>query len=628
LRAVAVLAVVGYHYLGGFFGGGYIGVDVFFVISGYLLSAIIISELQAGRFSFSGFYERRIRRIFPALFALLAVCCAFAWLFLLPPDIVSFSRSMLAASLSVSNFHFWQTSNYFDAPSAVRPLLHTWSLGVEEQFYVVLPIFIFLLQRYLPRYLRTIVIVVAVASFAWSVVDVRIDPGAAFFLPFTRAWELLLGTILALRIIPVPRSQVWREVIAACGILGILRSLVTLTVNSPFPGENALLPCGAAAAIILSGETGNTLTSRFLSRRPLVFVGLISYSLYLWHWPVLVFSRIAVFKKFDVPATLGNRLLLAIISIAIAAVSWRFIETPFRSGPRRPTKRAIFVFGGACVSIFVVSALALSSTRGITGRFSPSADAIAEYLNYGESHPNEAKTLFGSGSCFLDRRESLAHFNEAECLKAIPGKREILIFGDSHAANLRFGLGSSFRNLNFLQATSSSCPPTLAQNRISTPECKQFVNKVLNEYIPEKTITMVLLDADWNSADLNNLTDTVDLLHKRGVSVVVFGPFPEYDSDLPRLLAKSIANGETDFVRKHLDPQQEILDAHMSQMARDTWHVPYVSPLKVLCPDGRCVEYAAKDVPVEFDTSHLTLQGSEYLGHGVSTEFPNVFDPK
>jgi hypothetical protein len=154
------------------------------------------------------------------------------------------------------------------------------------------------------------------------------------------------------------------------------------------------------------------------------------------------------------------------------------------------------------------------------------------------------------------------------------------------------------------------------------------VNKVLNEYIPEKTITMVLLDADWNSADLNNLTDTVDLLHKRGVSVVVFGPFPEYDSDLPRLLAKSIANGETDFVRKHLDPQQEILDAHMSQMARDTWHVPYVSPLKVLCPDGRCVEYAAKDVPVEFDTSHLTLQGSEYLGHGVSTEFPNVFDPK
>ncbi len=627
LRAVAVLAVLAYHYLGEP-SGGYIGVDVFFVISGYLLSAIIISAVQAARFSLSGFYERRIRRIFPALFALLAITSAFAWFFLLPPDIVSFSRSTLAASLSISNFYFWQNSNYFDAPSAVRPLLHTWSLGVEEQFYIVLPIFIVLLQRYLPRYLRTTVVAVGIASFVWSVVDVRIDPGAAFFLPLTRAWELLLGTVLALRIIPVPRSRVWREVIAACGILGILGSLVSLTVNTLFPGENALLPCGAAAAIILAGEKGSTLTSRFLSRRPLVFVGLISYSLYLWHWPILVFSRIAAFRQFDAPATIGARLLLAFISIGIATVSWRFVETPFRTGPRRPAKRAIFIFGGTCVAIFVVTALALSSMRGLTGRFSPPANAVAEYLDYGESHPNDLKALFGSGSCFLDRREAVTHFNKQECLKPIPGKQQVLIFGDSHAANLRYGLESSIPKLNFLQATSSSCPPTLVQNRISTPECKEFVNKVLNEYIPEKSITMVLLDANWTSADLKNLTDTVDLLHRRGVSVVIFGPFPVYDSDLPRLLAKSIAYGDLEYPHKHLEPQQRILDAQMSQMAKDTWHVPYVSPLRVICPDNGCIEYAAKDVPLEFDQSHLTLQGSAYFGHQVSIEFPHVFDSK
>jgi peptidoglycan/LPS O-acetylase OafA/YrhL len=628
LRGIAVLAVLGYHYFGGLFSGGYIGVDVFFVISGYLLSTIIISEVQAGLFSFSGFYERRIRRIFPALFALLAISSAFAWFFFLPPDIVSFSRSMLATSLSVSNFHFWRTSNYFDAPSAVRPLLHTWSLGVEEQFYIVLPIFIFVLHRYLTKNLRKIVVVVAIASFIWSAVEVRVAPGTAFFLPFTRAWELLFGTILALRIIPAPRSQVWRELISACGILGILTPLVSLTVNTPFPGENALLPCGAAAAIILAGESGSTLTSRFLSQRPMAFIGLISYSLYLWHWPILVFSRIAVFKKFDVPATIGSHFVLAILSIAIATLSWRFIETPFRSGPRRPTKRTIFAFGGACVSTFVVSALILLSTRGITGRFSPSANAIADYLDYGKSHPDELKAILGARSCFLDRRESLAHFNEAECLKPVPGKRQILIFGDSHAANLQYGLESSINDLNFLQATSSSCPPTLKQNRNSTAECRQFVNKILNDYIPEKSITMVLLIANWNSADLMNLTETVDLLHKRGVAVVIFGPFPGYDSDLPRLLAKAISNGEPDYVRKHLDPKQQILDAQMSQMARDSWRVPYLSPLKILCPDGICLEYAAQDVPLEFDKSHLTLQGSEYLGHEISVEFPGIFDSK
>jgi peptidoglycan/LPS O-acetylase OafA/YrhL len=625
LRAVAVLAVLTYHYWGDVFTGGFIGVDVFFVISGYLLSAIIISDVQAGHFSFSRFYERRIRRIFPALFFLLAISAIFASLFLLPPDVVLFSRSMLASTLSASNFYFWATSNYFEAPAAVMPLLHTWSLAVEEQFYILFPIFIVFVHRYLPKYLRVVVIVVAVMSFVWSVVDVRLDPGAAFFLPFTRVWELLLGTVLALRVIPAPRSQVLRECLAVGGALGILLPIFVLTQNSPFPGENALLPCAGAGAIILAGQDGKTITSRLLSWKPVVFLGLISYSLYLWHWPLLVFSRIAVFRTMDVPVA-HVHLVLAILSIVIAAASWRFVETPFRAGPLRPRKRTILIFGAACVTVFGIAALFLSSTRGFSGRYPPSVSVIASYGNYKESYPGEFEVVFGLGHCFLDRNEAVADFDEAGCLAAVSGKKQVLVFGDSHAANLRYGLESSFPNVHFLQATSSACPPTLAQRPTSTRECKQFVNEVVNEYIRRKGITTVLLTAEWSMGDLQNLTNTVDLLRERGVSTIIFGPLPEYDTDLPRQLAKTILKGKVDYAALHLNPWQRILDEKMGHIAEDKWHVRYVSPLNILCPRADCIEYAAPNVPLEFDSNHLTLRGSEFLARAIYVQSPHLFD--
>jgi peptidoglycan/LPS O-acetylase OafA/YrhL len=625
LRGVAVLAVLAYHYWGGLFRGGFVGVDIFFVISGYLLSAIIFSEVQGGRFLFYRFYERRIRRIFPALFVLLVLSTGFAVLFLLPPDLESFNHSFVAASLSVSNFHFWKTSNYFDAPAAVRPLLHTWSLGVEEQFYAVLPIFIVLIQRLLPKYMRAIVVFAAIGFFIWSAVEVRRDPGAAFFLPFSRAWELLLGTALALRIFPAPRSKLIQEALAAFGILGILCSVLLLTANTPFPGENVLLPCAGASAIILAANEKKTITGRLLSGRPLVFIGLISYSLYLWHWPLLVFSKIAISKRFDLPHS-GSRLLLALLAIAIATVSWRLVETPFRVGAHRPSSKSVFVFGGFCIATSMAIAGLLSLQAIQMGRFPQSVDEISGYLDYGKTHPAEFSRVFGTGSCYLDRREELAHFNEQECLKSTAGKAQVLIFGDSHAANLRSGLESSMPDVNFMEATSSSCPPTVEQNQRSTPECRQFVRKVLNEFIPNRSISTVLLNAFWSDSDLGHLTETIDLLKRRGIKVVVFGPFPVYDTEFPRLLAKAITSQENGFPGKHFVVQERLLDERMSQMAAETWHVSYVSPLKILCPKSSCVEYAAPGVPLEFDESHLTLQGSNLLGRAVSNDFPRLFE--
>ena len=290
LRAIAVASVLVFHYWGQYLPGGFVGVDIFFVISGYLLSGIILSDVQNSRFTFSGFYERRIRRIFPALFALLAVTIAVGCIVLLPVDLLHLFHSSLAASLSASNFLFGFTSGYFDAIAAKNPLLHTWSLAVEEQFYILFPIFIVVTYRYMTRYLRAVVVFVTLASLAWSIIDVRINQTAAFYFPFSRAWELLLGAIVTMRIIPSPRTRFTCECLAGAGLVGIVASTFLLSRSIGFPGEFAILPCVSAAAVIMAGETQTTLVARILSIKPLVALGLISYSLYLWHWPILIFS--------------------------------------------------------------------------------------------------------------------------------------------------------------------------------------------------------------------------------------------------------------------------------------------------------------------------------------------------
>ena len=626
MRAVAVLAVVGYHYWGQHIPGGFIGVDIFFVISGYLLSAIIISDVQAGRFTFSGFYERRIRRIFPALFVLLGVATAAGCLLLFPKDLLSYGRSMIAASLSSSNFYFWATTTYFNGTGGEKPLLHTWSLAVEEQFYILFPIFIVLIHRYLPRHLRTVVTGVTIASLAWSIVDVRIDQGAAFYLPFTRAWELLFGAMLTLRVIPVPQSRMFRECLAASGCLAIAVSAFFMPHNAPFPGEYSLLPCVGAGAIIAAGQDEATLTGRVLSWKPVVFIGLISYSLYLWHWPLLViFTRLAPLSR----KIRGEHTILAVLSVVIAAISWRFVETPFRTGPRRPGKRTIYVFGAACVVAFTACATILCIARGLPGRFPDKADSIANYLDYKESFPSDFEKLFRPG-CFLGvhegNRERVADLDERLCLEPVEGKSQVLLFGDSHAADLQYGLESSIPNVHFLQATSAACHPTLEGGRSS--ECRQFVAKVFAKYIPSRSVSLVALNADWGPEELPELTKTIEFLHRKGIGVVVFGPRPQYEASLPRLLARSVVSGDAGFPSRYLSDTQPPLDAAMSRLAKETWHVPYISLMTILCPKDGCTEYAADGAPLQFDYGHLTLQGSVYVGREVNARFPGIFESK
>ncbi len=619
LRAVAVLAVLGFHYWVTRFPGGFVGVDIFFVISGYLLSAIIVSGVKSGRFTFAGFYERRIRRIFPALFVLLAFTTLVSCIFLWPRELLSYNRSMIAASLSSSNFYFWATSNYFDAAAGEKPLLHTWSLAVEEQFYVVFPVFIALVYRYFPRRLRAVVAGVTLASLLWSIVDVRLDQTAAFYLPFTRMWELLFGAMITLRTFPLPQARWLRELLAASGLLGIAAAIFLYSAITPFPGEASLLPCLGAGLIILVGQDSPTLTSRLLSLRPIVFIGLISYSLYLWHWPLLVFFTWLVLLPGQVA---GIHSILAVASFVIATLSWRFVESPFRTGPRRPGKRAVYAFGAGCVVTFATIAACISSAHGLPGRFPAAANSVANYLQYGDSFPSDSDKVFRP-ACFLAMRESVSDFDQRLCLGPINGKRQVLLFGDSHAADLQYGLEQAVPGVHFSQATVAGCHPTLGQAR--NPECKQFVATIFDQVIPRQSISLVALDADWNSGELQNLTETIAYLHRHGVRVILFGPRPEYTNALPRLIAESIVKNDPQLPHRYLNPRTPPLDAQMSRLARDTWHVPYISLFTMLCPENRCVEFAAPGVPLQFDFSHFTLQGSAYAAREVNKQFPGIF---
>ncbi len=294
LRAVAVLAVLAFH-AGGFpTPGGFVGVDVFFVISGYLISSLIMKQIAAGTFSITSFYERRIRRILPALTVMLAFTCVLAYLYLLPTELKNFADSLLAANFSASNFYFWQHSDYFVSPLS-NPLLHTWSLAVEEQFYIVFPLLLYVLYRWWPGRVKIVVAVLAALSLAVSGYGAYHDSVTTFYMLPTRAWELLIGTLLAMKLLPELRTSIGRNLASITGILLIGCAILLFTKATPFPGLAALPPCVGAALIIWSGESGMSVVNSALSLRPVVFIGLISYSLYLFHWPIIVFQKMGAF---------------------------------------------------------------------------------------------------------------------------------------------------------------------------------------------------------------------------------------------------------------------------------------------------------------------------------------------
>jgi peptidoglycan/LPS O-acetylase OafA/YrhL len=609
LRAIAVVPVILFHYnLHSVAPGGFVGVDVFFVISGYLITRVIRDEVEAGSFSVAEFYFRRVRRIFPALIAMYLACCVASLIISFPSEAGNIGTSIVASIFFVSNIVFYNSSGgYFDQKMESNPLLHTWSLSVEEQFYLFFPIAVYLLrhrQQFLKLYLLP---GIALFSFVASALAVQSNPDAAFYLLQYRAWELLFGSVLAMGVFPAVKRKIVAEGAGLAGLLLILGSMLFLSEQTPFPGLAALPSCLGAVLIIHATTDRRTLLSDSLSIYPLRFIGLISYSLYLWHWPIIVFYRFI-----REPSSIYEKAFLIFLCGIVAFASWKYIETPFRRSTFSLSRRSYLSSAAGVMAAAAIFALALGALNSSVWRVPHAIESVLSYVDY------DASRIYRMGSCFLtSEANDIKMFRPDECLVKSPDKSDYLVMGDSHAAHLWPGLNAAFSDINFLQATASGCRPLLAAR--GERRCTQLMHQVFDEFLQRETVDGVFLSARWQASELPSIINTVNELRRRGLRVVVFGPILEYDQALPRILARSVYSGDVLLPNKLRNEIRKDVDTALSSSLRSV-NIEYVSIHEMLCRDG-CIIWAGENVPLQFDYGHLTEAGSLLLAKKLDRAF-------
>lgn len=449
LRGIAVLAVIAFHAFPNRFPGGYVGVDVFFVVSGYLISSILLRSLERSTFTFSQFYARRIRRIFPALVLVLAMSLSIGAIALLPDELQELGKHVASASAFLSNFTLWRESGYFDSASELKPLLHLWSLGIEEQFYLIWPLLLLWLWKLQPHRIVSYVVLLTLGSFAASLVIGAKHEEANFYLPFSRFWELGLGCLLAVvqksrpsfsQDSPLPRrsSQIWHSLLAGLGVALIMLSAVVLDENTTFPGWAALLPTFGAACVIVARPDA-WLQRRVLASSWLVLIGLISYPLYLWHWPLLSFATILSAGE---RPELSVRIIAVATSLVLAWLTFKYIERPIRA--RRRTRDA----AAAAVALVVLGAIGLAVflAQGLPGRVESDVAALR--------HPPRTNELCAQ------RFPERSTFNY--CKSTSSSRSEVVVLGDSRAQAVYDSIAAhvgSNRSVTLLGR--GGCPPLL-----------------------------------------------------------------------------------------------------------------------------------------------------------------------
>jgi peptidoglycan/LPS O-acetylase OafA/YrhL len=474
LRAIAILAVVGFHAFPNFVPGGYVGVDVFFVISGFLISSLILNGLERKTFSFADFYVRRTKRIFPALALVLATCLPLGWLWLTPGEFVALGKHIVSGATFVTNIIQWKEAGYFDVSAQYKPLLHLWSLGIEEQFYLACPLITMLAWRY--GRVFSVGIIFVVVSFAVNLAFVRAHSIAVFYLPFSRVWELVLGSCLATfppkLYLPALKSRSLKDASGFAGAALIITAVASFDSHTLFPGWRALLPTIGTVLIIWSGPSA-WLNRKVLAHPAPVFVGLISYPLYLWHWPLLSFLAIS---NASTPLLRTGAIALA---IALSWVTYRFLEMPVRHSrssiwmPLAISLGAIAVFAGAVYK----SALPPKSND-------PQLAAIDKAAN---------DFVFPIGEPFV--------FKDQTFYRDGASPKTILFIGDSnmqqYAVRLHEVLDKSGNTISAIYATSGGCVPIPGIFRKTHPACQPFAMRAF-EFAKSKHFNTVVVAAQWN----------------------------------------------------------------------------------------------------------------------------------
>lgn len=598
LRAVAVLAVVIYHAFPETLPGGFVGVDVFFVISGFLITLIIVNEAQGGGFSFLRFYDRRFRRIAPALLVVLTASLAYGYFTLLPETFLRLAEQVTASAFGAANIYYLMHSGYFDPSSETQPMLHIWSLSVEEQFYLFWPAIIALCWKFSGRSTRavtaTALVVIFGASLTASIYFTKVDQSLAFYLMPTRAWELALGALLVF----APALRGARALIAPLLGLAIVAASVSVFNSSmPFPGIIALLPC-LGAALVIWPRRPEFSGPKALTARCSVFLGKISYSLYLWHWPVLVFAGV----KYEWDTPVAIRIALIIISALLAAATWWLVETPSRRWKPNP-KIGIGLGVAGSLGISLIAAIVVFNA-GFPQRFPASVNAAIAMKTY------DYAPMFREGTCFLDAKQEPSEFQFKNCI----GDHSVVIWGDSHAAHFFSAINEHLTD-GIGQATASGCPPFPGVGISARPLCKEF-NDVIVSHLLSRPPDMVILAASWASLpdDLlrnvpNQLDKIVGTLEMAGIKVKILGPVPSYRVTVPDLVAIRSQTGTASRairsdLRDNVAPVDDLLERHFLNSDR------YVSVLKAVCDDDLSCPILTDRGPAQFDYNHLTRDGA------------------
>ena len=614
LRSLAILPVVAFHSGITTLSGGFTGVDVFFVISGFLITGIILSEIDApgtnGGFSILNFYKRRILRILPALSLVLAATAVAAYALMLPNEFLATGRGIVATALFLSNIYFWRQSGYFDGASELKPLLHTWSLAVEEQFYLVFPLVLIGVARWLGGRFVLWISAMVLASFALSVVGLRTSPSTTFYLLPTRVWELGIGALIAAGGAPRLAAARNRDIAAWIGVALVAYGVLGLSEADPFPGWNALYPCLGASLIIAYGA--GTGVGQLLSRAGPVYVGRISYSLYLWHWPVIVFYRMLHGRELT---PTGTATVIA-LSFALAVLSYHFVETPFRAKHFRalPAPRVLWAGAASILACLAVGG-AIAGTGGAWRSYPDEVLRVAAYTGYTETP--EYVYQFGKG----DGCSASGYgggdgptYNREKCLATLPDRKNYLVIGDSHAGAVWRAISLAFPRGNFIKASVSGCRPLLDAE--GEAPCRETFNYIYREFLPKNRLDGVILVGRWRATDFPKVAPTLAHLKKYADNVVVFGPTVEYRGEFPLLLASEKLNGTEGIIEAALDPSKKGLSDELGRIVTAEnvgGKVEYVAIYDVICGKDGCLKTAANGVPMQFDYGHLTLEGSELV---------------
>ena len=609
LRSLAIVPVVLYHAGWSIFPGGFVGVDVFFVISGYLITRILDRELAAQDFSLWRFYERRARRIMPALLVVFAASSLLALALLLPRDLILFCKSLLYATLSASNVFFSLQTNYFAPDANSYALLHTWSLAVEEQFYLLFPFVLLLAAKSGRQRRKRIVAGICTVSFVLCVVVSPIYNAFAFYLPVTRAWELMVGALLALGAVPEVKPGPLRQALASLSLAAIAGTVLVVHEGGGFPGWIAAVPVLGTAGLI--HFSAGTYVGKVLRQPLLVGTGLISYSLYLWHWPLLVFASDWLFR----PLSIWESSAVVVLSSGLAVATWKFVEQPFRDRSRWRRKQ-IFAATAAGITICATASLAGIYGNGLEQRV-----------------PAEVRRLEAFAGDVSPKRENCHDTDnqlspERACALGAEAPPTTAVWGDSHGVELAYALGelAKANGASVLQLSSSSCPPTLGYQPGSRPNCDTRNHAVLAHLLahPEiGTVILVALRQNDRKSYLDRVfpgfEEAIRTLREAGKTIVVVYPTPRDGQSVPERLAREQWHLGT--FRSELYGLEEYQRRLANTLSRlddlaQKYGLIAVKPTDVYCPNGECLTYLNGEA-LFFDAHHPSLSGARLIARRI-----------